>query len=72
LPSRPVIGAGSWPARSESAPAAAAAPLPAAPQAAFGPGARQRNEIDIDVLVEKVQRKLLRNLAAERERKGLR
>jgi len=39
--------------------------VPAAP-----PAESARPSIDIDALVDKVQRKLMRNLAAERERKG--
>jgi hypothetical protein len=42
-----------------------AVPKPGAPPRAAG-----APEIDVDALVDKVQRKLLRRLAAERERRG--
>ena len=53
----PAAGAVSSPAGAPPAPAAA------------GP-ARVRGEVNLDVLADKVQRKLLRRLAAEQERKG--
>ncbi|APR87701.1 Cobalamin biosynthesis protein [Minicystis rosea] len=48
-------------------------PRAARPQViAEPPAARRKDEIDIDKLVDTVQRKLLRRLATERERRGMR
>lgn len=61
------------PVSGHSSVSAVAPPTQAAPATASrgsGKGSGAQGEINLDVLTDKVQRKLLRRLAAEAERKG--